>query len=312
MAEEKGRDFWYMWQLVQRAYVGSCTDPWVSKTVTPFLMLAISWEETEFSNVRQGNFDHADWMRRWNEVDGQGRPKRDDKHKEQIVGNHAIGMVQVERDTMDLWLTNQPRLCIGLPEFYDDMAYAALDPKVTPEQRKKRMQWWQGIDEKILADDALGMQLGWRAFSYYHAMKVAGSKLGLLKAYAGHNKERDDPNKKPKPGEPVTRTAADIIKGWLDTDACMRTLADISPYRMQTDFGLKCANTTIAGAFYFSKSNGNFPRAFGGTSREAAEKMSKVWEPFLMRGINDTFIPSARVPELREAIKAHLGIVETP
>lgn len=298
-----GHDFWYMWQLVQRAYVGTCTDDWVAKTFSPAMMLAISWEETQFGNIRQLGFTHADWMKRWNEALPNGKPKLNAAG--QIVGNHAIGFVQVERDTIDLWLSLNPRLCLGLPGFTLDMAFDLKSPNVTPAQKDARRIWWQGLDEAILGDEVAGFGLGWRALSHLHFSKVAGTKRGALQAYAGKNKERDDPKKK------LGRTAPQIIQGWLDTDAIMRALGQISPYRMQADLGLKFANRAIAGAYWYSRPDGDFPTAFGGTTMEEAAAMARVYHPFVTRGPSDSFVGSSQIAALREAIRAHLGFDET-
>ena len=72
-----GRDVFFMWNLAQRAYVGACTDDWVSATFSPTLMLAISWEETQFTNTRQLGFTHEDWMKRWTDIDpATNKPRR--------------------------------------------------------------------------------------------------------------------------------------------------------------------------------------------------------------------------------------------
>lgn len=302
MAEDRSHDFWFMWQLAQRAYVGTCTDNWVLQTFSPAIMIAISWEETQFANIRQMGFDHADWMKRWTDLGPDQKPRKNEAG--QISGNHAIGYVQVERDTIDRWLALNPTLCLGLPGFTADMAYREGDPNVKPEIKTKRRTWWQGLDTVILADDDAGFQLGWRAFSHMHTAKVASSKLTALKLYAGSNKKRDDPKKK------LGRTAPQIIQGWLDTDAAMRALAQISPYHIPPELGLKFANTAIAGAYWFSRPDGDFPRAFGGTTMTEAAAMARVYDAVLTRGPNDSFIGTSRIAELRAAIRQHLGLPE--
>jgi hypothetical protein len=64
-----GHDFWFMWGLAPRAYVTECKDSWVLQTFSPGLMIAISWEQSEFNSIRQSGFTHIDWMKRWTDID---------------------------------------------------------------------------------------------------------------------------------------------------------------------------------------------------------------------------------------------------
>lgn len=298
-----GHDFWFMWNLAQKAYSNACQDQWVLQNYSPQLMVAISWEETQFNNIHQGGFTHDDWMKLWTDIDPATNKTRVNSATNQKSGNHAIGYVQAERDTIDLWLTFNPEVCLGLPGFTAEMVYRQGDKSVTTERRQARTRWFQKADEAILADDAAGFSLGWRAFSYLHTAKVISSKRSGLKVFAGKNDARDDPKKK------IGRTAPQIIQGWLDTDACMRALAAMSPYQMKPEFGLAAANQAIGGAYYFSRPDGDFNGAFR-ISRDQALAMSKVYEPFITRGPNDSFIPGGKVPELRAALAQALGIVE--
>ena len=97
-----GHDFWFMWGLAHRAYLTECKDNWVLQNFSPRLMIAISWEETQFNNIRQSGFTHIDWMKRWTDIDPVTNAPRKDGDTGQVSGNHAVGYVQVERDTIDV------------------------------------------------------------------------------------------------------------------------------------------------------------------------------------------------------------------
>jgi hypothetical protein len=287
------RNFWYMWDMVQRGYVNDCTDQWVKKSFGPALMLAICWEETEFQNIRQTGCTHDMWMMRWT------RPGEKSKDG-QVAGNHAVGCVQVERDTIGLWLLFNPELCLGLPDFTPDLIYAQNDLSVTTERKQKRTRWWQTIDQKILANDAAGFQLGWRTFAHMHKAKSAASAQTTLENYAGDSSAR-------------TRTKAQIVKGWLDTDACLRAVFAMNAYQAQAQNGFALANRMLAGAFFFAKPNGNFTRAFPGSSDAEVKKLSAIYGKFLAGGTYDQLLnDQAKIATLRNDLKAALGIVEGP
>jgi hypothetical protein len=293
------RNFWYMWDMVQRGYVNDCTDQWVKQSFSPALMLAICWEETEFQNIRQTGCSHEMWMMRWT------RPgeKSDDG---QVAGNHAVGCVQVERDTIGLWLLFNPGICLGLPDFTPDLIYAQNDKLVTTERKQKRARWWQTIDQKILANDTAGFQLGWRTFAHMHRAKPNTSAQTTLENYAGDSSAR-------------TRTKAQIVKGWLDTDCCLRAVFAMTPYRQpkpnayqaQAENGFELANRMLAGAFFFAKPNGNFTRAFPGSNDAEVKKLSAIYGKFLAGGSYDQLLDDqARVATLRNDLKTALGIIE--
>ena len=65
-----------------------------------------------------------------------------------------------------------------------------------------------------------GFQLGWRTFSHLHKTKPASTPETTLQNYAGDSTERK-------------RSLADIVKGWRDTDACLRALFAMPPHRLQ-------------------------------------------------------------------------------
>jgi hypothetical protein len=299
-----GHDFWFMWGLAHRAYLADCTDSWVLQNFSPGLMIAISWEETQFNNIRQSGFTHIDWMKRWTDIDPATNGPRKNKKTGQASGNHAIGYVQVERDTMDRWLALNPQVCLGLPGFDGDMMFRVGDATVSPERINRRRLWWQTIDEKVLARDEAGFQLGWRTFSHMHTAGVANSKKSALVIYGGSNEQRDDPTKT------IGRTASQIVQGWLDTDACLRAMMAISPYRSRVELGWTMANRMLAGAYYYSRPDGDFLGGFGGTTTAQALEMNRVFEKYLTRGPSDSFIETRKIDDLRADIKATLGMVE--
>lgn len=300
-----GHDFMFMWSLAYKAYTSVCKDDWVLKNFSPALMIAISWEETQFNNIRQTPFNHTDWMKRWTELAPDGKTKVDPVTK-QVPGNHAIGYVQAERDTIDRWLALNPKICVGLPGFTEDMAFVGTDKGVTAEQRQRRTRWWQNADEAILKDDDAGFSLGWRAFSHMHTMKAASTKAGALKNYGGSNAARD------APGKAIGRTAPEIIQGWLDTDACMRAIGGMQSYQADPSVAMVPAMRIVAGAYYFSRPDGDFAGGFWGTSRDDARATSRVFDKYLKRGASDSFIPSDKIGALRADLKANVGIVEKP
>jgi hypothetical protein len=289
MAHGYGRDFWYMLDMVQRGYVNDCTDPWVKQNFSPGLMLAICWEETGFENKRQTNCPPEMWMERWTNpgktADGQ------------FAGNHAVGLVQVERDTIGMWLLFNPELCLGLPGFSADMIYAQNDKSVSTERKEKRRRWWQTIDNEILANDVAAFQVGWRTFSHMHKVKPANGVETTLKNYAGESSDR-------------TRSTADIVKGWRDTDACLRALFAMSPYRLKAENGFLLVNRMLAGAFKFAKPDGDFGRGFPGSNQADAQKISAVYEKFLNGRHYDQLNNPDKIAVLRNDLKDALGIAE--
>ena len=85
--------FFQMWDLVRRNYGHIPSGPRASfmKVVTPELLMAIFFEESGFRNIRQNEFDHNDWLKRWSmPVTKKHNPN----------GNHAVGFGQVERESI--------------------------------------------------------------------------------------------------------------------------------------------------------------------------------------------------------------------
>jgi hypothetical protein len=70
-------------------------------------------------------------------------------------------------------------------------------------------------------------------------------------------------------------------------------------------------NRLLAGAYYFSRPDGDFIGGFGGTTTAQAAEMSKIFEKRLTRGSSDSFIETGKIDDLRADIKATLGMVET-
>jgi hypothetical protein len=283
-------NFWYMWDMVHRGYVNDCTDAWVKQNFGPGLMLAICWEETGFQNIRQKNCTHEMWLKRWSNpgktADGQ------------VAGNHAVGFVQVERETIGLWLLFNSELCLGLPGFTPDMVYTQNDKSVSAERKQRRASWWMTIDENILASDVAGFQLGWRTFSHMHKMMPGSTPQTTLQNYAGDSSAR-------------SRTKAQIVKGWRDTDACLRALFSLSPYRFKSDNGFALANRMLAGAFLFAKPDGNFAAAFPGSTSADAQKTSGLYGKFLKGGSYDQVLnDQGKLATLREDLQSALGFAE--
>jgi len=113
------------------------------------------------------------WIKRWS-----GAGKTPDG---QYPGNHAVGFVEVERDTIGMWLLFNSELCMGLPQFSADMIFAQDDKSVSAERKEKRRRWWQTIDQEVLASDVAGFQLRWRTFSHL-AQDEAGNHSGDVPA----------------------------------------------------------------------------------------------------------------------------------
>lgn len=149
--------YFQMWSLVQQNYNSNlCKDPAFMQVVSHELLMAIFWEETQFANIRQIQFDHGDWLKRWL----TSPPTAD--------GNHAIGFGQVERDTLGL-------LKALAPDKLDGLIAGTLGKNVDLKT----------IDLKILKDDGVGVQLTWRALQHLYGT-VTKNKLNLVKAYGGN------------------------------------------------------------------------------------------------------------------------------
>jgi len=131
-----------------------------------------------------------------------------------------------------------------------------------------------------------------------HKVKPANGVPTTLANYAGESSDRK-------------RSTADIVKGWRDTDACLRALFAMSPYRLKAENGFLLANRMLAGAFKFAKPNGNFAGAFAGSSQGDAQKISAVYEKFLNGRHYDQLVNNqGKIAALRDDLKAVLGIVE--
>src|SRR2546427_260197 len=78
----------------------------------------------------------------------------------------------------------------------------------------------------------------------------------------------------------------------------------MSPYRLKADNGFLLANRMLAGAFKFAKPNGNFARAFAGSSQGDAQKISAVYEKFLNGRHYDQLVNNqGKIALLRDDLK---------
>jgi hypothetical protein len=308
MAKSAGRNIWYMWGLAQRAYVAICPSEVIKKTFSPALLLAIAWEETMFNNIHQEGFDHSDWLKRWSSdpaVQAQVREaiasfKDTSKPAKQIPGNHAVGFVQCERDTIGNWLLFKPEVAIGLPGFEPGMLPNPGAKKEDPQEvskQQRRTRWWQTIDEAAVRTDEVGFQLGWRGLWYLYEMGAARTKTGALKVYAGKNPERD------KPGKKIGRTADQIIESWLKFEAVMAAYERMRPIdTLPPQYGWPVANRLMAGAFSIAKPDGDFLGGFGVPNAEA-----QVWGTMVSRFVKpgaQPVVPPDATDKLRDAIIA--------
>ncbi|MCW5745237.1 MAG: hypothetical protein KIT36_03445 [Alphaproteobacteria bacterium] len=308
MAKGAGHNIWYMWGLAQRAYSAICPSDVIKKTFSPALLLAIAWEETMFNNIHQEGFDHGDWMKRWSSdpaIQAEVRAALESfKHPElpakQIPGNHAVGFVQCERDTIGNWLLFKPEVAIGLPGFDAAMLPNPRAAKGDAQETRKlqqRTRWWQTIDEVAIATDEIGFQLGWRGLWYLFEMGVARTKASALKIYAGKNPERD------KPGKTAGRTAPQIIDGWLRFEAVMAAYERMRPIDMlPPQYGWPIANRLLAGAFWIAKPDGDFVGGFGVPNTEA-----RIWGEMVSRFVKpglQPIVPPDATDALRDAIIA--------
>jgi hypothetical protein len=149
--------YFQMWSLVQANYNGSlCKDAAFMQVVSRELLMAIFWEETQFANIRQLQFDHNDWLKRWL----VSPPSAE--------GNHAIGFGQVERDTLALLKALDP---VKLDGLIPGTLGKAVDLRT--------------IDLEVLKDDGKGVQLTWRALQHLYDA-VTKNKPGLVKVYGGN------------------------------------------------------------------------------------------------------------------------------
>lgn len=157
--------YFQMWSLVQQSYNGSlCNDAAFMQIVSQELLMAIFWEETQFANIRQRDFDHNDWLKRWNVPP----PRTEEEKKKMLPGNHAIGFGQVERETLG-------RIKALGPDKLDGMI---------PGKSGKDVDL-RTIDLAILGDDGKGVQLSWRYLQYLYGAGIK-NKPNLVQAYGGN------------------------------------------------------------------------------------------------------------------------------
>jgi hypothetical protein len=131
-----------------------------------------------------------------------------------------------------------------------------------------------------------------------HKMMPGSTAQTILQNYAGDSSAR-------------SRTKTQIVKGWRDTDACLRALFSFSPYRLKSDNGFALANRMLAGAFFFAKPDGNFAGAFPGATSADAQKLSGVYAKYLNAGSYDQVLnDQAKLASLREDLKNALSFAE--
>jgi hypothetical protein len=148
--------YFQMWSLVLQNYNSTlCNDPAFMQVVSHELLMAIFWEETQFANIRQRQFDHDDWLKRW-----LTSPSTD-------AGNHAVGFGQVERDTLSILKALAPHKLDGL---IPGKSGQSIDLRT--------------IDLEVLKNDGMGVQLTWRALWHVFSA-VTKDKLNLVKVYGG-------------------------------------------------------------------------------------------------------------------------------
>jgi hypothetical protein len=156
----KALTFFEMWGLVLQNYNSNlCPDDAFRQLVTPELLMALFWEETQFQNRRQIDFDHNDWLKRWTmPVEAKHNPN----------GNHAVGFGQAERESIITVKALRPHRLAGL---IPDTDPQAIDVKT--------------VDGVILADDNKAVQIAWRLlWSLFDGTKNPTTE-SLVKAFAG-------------------------------------------------------------------------------------------------------------------------------
>jgi hypothetical protein len=157
--------YFQMWMLVQQNYNGSlCNDAAFMNVVSQELLMAIFWEETQFANLRQQEFDHQDWLKRWSVPP----PKTAEEKKKMLPGNHAIAFGQVERETLG-------RIKALGADKLDGLIPGKLGKDID----------LRTVDLAILDDDGKGVQLSWRYLRYLYGAGIK-SKPNLVQAYGGN------------------------------------------------------------------------------------------------------------------------------
>jgi len=164
--------YFQMWSLVQSNYnPGLCNDAAFMRVISPELLMAIFWEETQFANIRQLQFNHADWLLTWQ----LPPPATPEERKQMRPGNHAIGFGQVERDTL-------VRIKVLAPAKLDDLMPGTPGSDLD----------LQSLDLEVLKDDGKGVQLTWRAMWHLYGAGIR-SKASMAKNYGGNPKLADVP-----------------------------------------------------------------------------------------------------------------------
>jgi hypothetical protein len=182
--------YFQMWSLVQQSYNASlCKDPAFMQVVSDELLMAIFWEESQFANIRQRQFDHSDWLKRW----FVPPPLTEEDKKKMLPGNHAIAFGQVERETLG-------RIKALGPDKLDDLIPGTPGKDVD----------LRTIDLAILADDGKGVQLTWRYLQYLFGTGIR-SKPALVKAYGGNPR------------------LANVPPEWLNCEAVQQAYQQIGP-----------------------------------------------------------------------------------
>jgi|GEM_PF-4934984 len=154
--------YFEMWNLVLENYNETiCPDAEFRALLTQEDLMALFWEETQFSNRRQVGFDHDDWLKRWTSgARSSGLI---------AAGNHAVGFGQVEREGFILMKGTRSRALRGLV------------PGVAPGDLKVHE-----LDLLVLGDNAVGAQVGWRAMWHvYLASPSIRSTRALLNVHGG-------------------------------------------------------------------------------------------------------------------------------
>lgn len=230
------KDIFGMSGLVQEQYAKRAPADLV--TLLPWeYVIAIFWEETQFTNIRQQEFNHADWLK------GPGSEKG--------KGNHAVGFGQVERESMILFKTQT-----SFTGAFDGLVFPTSRGPI--EAAKGTPGWWHELDLAILASDALSVEMTWRALIHQMKRHPKATRAGLLQFYGGLMDEK---------GQPLPKMRR-VARGWLATGSLFQAYRRTFPGGKAVG-GIQGARKLLAAIFWCSRRNANFGGGFGVTPQES-------------------------------------------
>ncbi|MBM3619464.1 MAG: hypothetical protein FJX20_02145 [Alphaproteobacteria bacterium] len=237
--DNKQQDYFAMAGLIRKHYEEECYDKDLVGFVPWETVAAIFWEETQFSNIRQTKFNHADWLK---------GPSTETESR----GNHAVGFGQVERETIILMQTQVGKTGT-LKGFFDGTPLAGQPVDQLPKG------WWRDVDAYVLGDTRRAIHLTWHALLHQRKRHPDANLEQLLHNYGGL---RD------KDGKPTPKMRR-VARGWLTTTKLLQCFRR-SGLGAGDYGGMMRAKRVLAAIFSCSRRSATFMPSFGVEARPIA------------------------------------------